>query len=248
MKGFNRDQSHRWWLAVVLSMPVALAAALLMLFFPLTQAVQASRIPTVKSLPASQETTGLSSSSVITIGVGTLLSAPDAFGWAQANSVQLAINETNAAGGINVGGTTYTLALVSADDGCNPAQAVTAANTLLNAGAIAVVGHGCTQRKHDGSTGLLCGRRADGLPFRLGSSAELDKAMTPLSALYLTMAQLPPCWPPISAVDCDFSRSAVVEMPGYWQGLTEFYLNTFTTLGGTITPQTDKFDVAKSRV
>ena len=144
MKGFNRDQSNRWWLVMGLSMPVALAAALLMLFFPLTQAVQASRIPTVESLPASQETTGLSSSSVITIGVGTLLSAPDAFGWAQANSVQLAINETNAAGGINVGGIAYTLALISADDGCNPVQAVTAANTLLNAGAIAVVGHGCS--------------------------------------------------------------------------------------------------------
>ena len=76
MKGFNRDQSNRWWLAVVLSMPVALAAALLMLFFPLTQAAQASQIPTVKSLPASQETTGLSSSSVITIGVGTCAQRP----------------------------------------------------------------------------------------------------------------------------------------------------------------------------
>ena len=106
---------------------------------------QASQIPTAKSLPASQETTGLSSSSVITIGVGTVLSGPNMlFGWAEANSVQLAINETNASGGINVGGTTYTLALVSADDGCNPAQAVTATNALLDAGAIAVVGHGCS--------------------------------------------------------------------------------------------------------
>ena len=57
MKGFNRDLSNRWWLAVVLSMPVALATALLVLFFPMAQA---SQIPTVKSLPASQETTGVS--------------------------------------------------------------------------------------------------------------------------------------------------------------------------------------------
>jgi hypothetical protein len=54
------------------------------------------------------------------------------WGWAEANSVQLAISQTNAAGGINVGGITYTLVLVAADDGARPGHH--SANTLLNAG------------------------------------------------------------------------------------------------------------------
>lgn len=86
----------------------------------------------------------LSSSHVITIGVGASLSVIPQLGWPQANAVQLAVNEANAGGGINIAGTVYTLVLASADDGCNLVQGALAAQALLDAGAVAVVGYTCS--------------------------------------------------------------------------------------------------------
>lgn len=87
----------------------------------------------------------VSDTDVITIGVAALLSGPaDTLGWPQVNAVQLAISQTNAAGGIEFDGTTYTLTLAVEDSGCNATQATTAAHALLDAGAIAVVGHTCS--------------------------------------------------------------------------------------------------------
>jgi len=94
--------------------------------------------------PTDRET-HLSAGGVITIGVGAALSGANApLGWQEVNSVQLAISQTNAAGGVYVGGVTYTLALVTADSGCDATQTITAANALLRAGAIAIVGHMCS--------------------------------------------------------------------------------------------------------
>ena len=39
--------------------------------------------------------------------------------WRQVNAAQLAVDQINAAGGINIAGTVYTLTLAVADDGCN---------------------------------------------------------------------------------------------------------------------------------
>ncbi|UCH59539.1 MAG: ABC transporter substrate-binding protein [Anaerolineales bacterium] len=62
---------------------------------------------------------------------------------ATGNAVQLAIDEANAAGGVTVGGTRYTLALVRAQDWVQPpdAGAQAAARALVNQGVVAVVGH-----------------------------------------------------------------------------------------------------------
>jgi branched-chain amino acid transport system substrate-binding protein len=84
-------------------------------------------------------------SSSILIGVAAPLDHAYGYGWDIVNSVQLAISQTNAAGGISVGGITYTLAMTVANSGCaNDAMAVAAANDLIAAGAVAVVGPGCS--------------------------------------------------------------------------------------------------------
>ncbi len=101
--------------------------------------------PAVAPPPANREATALNNGNVITIGVAAAMSGPaDGLGWPQANAVQLVISQTNAAGGVEIGGIAYTLTVVTADSACNGTQAIAAANTLLNAGAVAVVGHTCS--------------------------------------------------------------------------------------------------------
>ena len=118
---------------------IALLLALLLLLPSQAANVQASYQFTQDVAPVLDE------SHVITIGVATMLSGPiDYLGWPQANSVQLAISQTNAAGGVDLGGITYTLVMVAVDDQCDPALAPGAANTLLSADVVAVVGHGCS--------------------------------------------------------------------------------------------------------
>jgi branched-chain amino acid transport system substrate-binding protein len=103
----------------------------------------------IKALPAVARTSAQSPAAaqpVITIGVAapTTFFLSQTLAWPVVNAVQLAVSQTNAAGGINVGGVTYTLALAVADDGCNATQAITAANTLISARVSAVVGHVCS--------------------------------------------------------------------------------------------------------
>lgn len=101
--------------------------------------------PAIASSPADREASALSNGSVITIGVAADLSGGFEWGgWPAANAVQLAISQTNAAGSLNLSGITYTLKVITADSACDATQGITAANTLLNAGAVAVVGHSCS--------------------------------------------------------------------------------------------------------
>ena len=77
-------------------------------------------------------------SGVITIGMATR--SADDFDYRHINAVRLAISQVNAAGGVMVGGNAYSLSLVMADTGNDNTRAITAANELINAGAVAVVG------------------------------------------------------------------------------------------------------------
>ncbi|MBN1484792.1 MAG: ABC transporter substrate-binding protein [Chloroflexia bacterium] len=121
---------------------VTLVLACLPWTYP-TQAAPPQAIPA--ALPPVSPPQPLQQSPAITIGVAAALSGPAEFlGWAELNAVQLAVSQTNAAGGLEVGGQTYQVVLVAADSGCNPTQAITAANALLDAGAAAVVGHTCS--------------------------------------------------------------------------------------------------------
>ena len=80
----------------------------------------------------------------ITIGVQAALSGGQQYiGWRQVNAVQLAMDEINAAGGVDIGGAPYTVNLVYEDSECRPEQADDAANALLGAGVVAVIGDTC---------------------------------------------------------------------------------------------------------
>ena len=237
MESLELPPSNHRRLALPIVLVFALAAISLLLVTP---PVQGNEVVTLASSYANQGTISLSSSPVITIGVGTYLSNPDPsgwdWGWVEANSVQLAISQTNAAGGINVGGITYTLILVSADDGCNLTQAIPAAYTLLNAGAVAVVGHGCSGASlaaqplynaagvamiSPSSTNPQITQKGYATSFRTISH---DGASPTLLATYFHS------W-------LGLSKSAIVDGPARPWGdqLGDIYRDTFTTLGGTIT-------------
>jgi len=57
------------------------------------------------------------------------------------NGARLAVDEINAAGGIKAGDKTYTLELVAEDDKADPKEGTLAAQKLVDAGVVAVVGH-----------------------------------------------------------------------------------------------------------
>lgn len=175
--------------------------------------------------------------SVITIGVAADLSGPaNWLGWRQVNAVQLAVNQINTAGGIDLGGTPYTLALVSADSGCiNPTQAITAANDLLSAGVTAVVGHTCSVA----TNAVQSLYAAAGVPMVSASSSSpviteqgyttTFRVMSRDDALANRMANH-------LGSDLGFQKAAIVELAGFWgNGMTDVFSNTFSTLGGTIT-------------
>ncbi len=214
---------------------ILFAFALLILPASLSPA-QANQIP-LNTLLIAKQGSSLSNSSIITIGVAADLSGgASTFGWQEANSVQLAINQTNAAGGINIGGTTYTLALVTADSPCgDDAQAITAANTLLTAGAKAVVGHTCSGN----SLAAESVYNAAGVAMISPSSTNPQVTQQGYITTFRTVSHdgTPPTllatyfrnW-------LGLTKSAiVVTSDPYLSQRADIYSNTFTSLGGTIT-------------
>lgn len=78
---------------------------------------------------------------VFTIGSSGPLTGPAAsYGNSVKNGISLAIDEINAAGGVQVGDATYTLALNFQDDEASADKAVTAYNTVMDAGANVIIG------------------------------------------------------------------------------------------------------------
>ncbi|GAB4482518.1 MAG: branched-chain amino acid ABC transporter substrate-binding protein [Burkholderiaceae bacterium] len=57
------------------------------------------------------------------------------------NGARLAVDEINAAGGLDVGGSKYKLELLAEDDKADPKEGTLAAQKLVDAGVVAVVGH-----------------------------------------------------------------------------------------------------------
>lgn len=86
---------------------------------------------------------GASGSDVLLIASGSPLSGGQSnAGKDFANGAALAVDEINAAGGIEVGGKKYTLKLVSEDDAGDPRTGTTVAQKTVDAGnVLAVVGH-----------------------------------------------------------------------------------------------------------
>lgn len=203
------------------------ASALLVMLFSSSPA-QASKMPLNTLLNTNQ----------ITIGVAADLSGGlSSDGWREANSVQLAINQKNTSGGINIGGVTYTLALVTADSPCgNTTQAITAANTLVNAGAKAVVGHTCS----GDSIAAESVYNAAGVAMISPSSTNPQVTQQGYTTTFRTV---PHDGTPPTLLATYFrnwlglAKTAIVETPDTpWGGqMADIYSNTFISLGGTIT-------------
>jgi len=79
---------------------------------------------------------------VVKIGhVAPLTGAIAHLGKDNENGAKLAVDEINDAGGIKVGDKTFKLALVAEDDKADPKEGTIAAQKVVDAGAVAVVGH-----------------------------------------------------------------------------------------------------------
>jgi branched-chain amino acid transport system substrate-binding protein len=188
--------------------------------------------PTIVPSYVGQRDASLGSSPVITVGVaGPLTGELSWLGWQEANSVQLAISETNAAGGVNIGGITYTLILVAADDQCDPTQAITAANTLLSADAVTVVGHACSAASMPAQSIY----HAAGVPMVSPSATNPEVTQQGYNTTFRTV---PHDGSPPSLLATYFgnwlglSRSAIVERAEWVQWASDAYSDTFTLLGG----------------
>ncbi len=199
--------------------------------------VHTNSVLAVASPPPTDQKSGVASNgSVITIGVAADLTGfADFLGWPQANAVQLAISQTNAAGGINIGGITRTLTITLADSSCNPSQAITAANALVNAGAVAIVGHTCSDASNAvqsiysaaGVAMVSASATAPGLTeqgytttFRVISR---DDTAAILLATYFRQ------W-------LGLDKAAIIELNGFFGNFADdTFENTFTGLSGTIT-------------
>lgn len=172
---------------------------------------------------------------VITIGVAApLTGGVDFLGWPIANAVQLAISQTNAAGGVNLGGITYTLAMVSADDQCDATQAITAANTLVSEGVSAVVGHVCSIASFQGQPIYA----AVNIPMVSPSSSNTALTQLGYTNTFRTistddasprlLAEHFRTWLRLNKV----SMVEGPDTPGAWVG--DVFSDTFNLLGGTI--------------
>jgi branched-chain amino acid transport system substrate-binding protein len=187
--------------------------------------------------PAASRPINLSAANVITIGIAVDLSGPlNSIGWQEANSVQLAISQTNAAGGVDIGGTPYTVLAVFADSPCgNPGQAVTAANTLLTAGAKAVIGHTCSNLSNAAQSTY----NAAGVAMISPSSTGPGVTQQGYTTTFRTVSHdaTHPQWLATYLRNRLLrSTTAIVDSASWGNPMPgDVYSDTFTNLGGSIT-------------
>lgn len=213
---------------------IGIPAILATLFLAALLGTSASSASTVEQASIDQEYGILSNGTYITIGVATTMSGIPDIGWRQTNAVQLAVDQVNAAGGIDISGTTYTLALVSADSGCNSTQAINAANTLLSAGVVAVIGHSCSVT----SMAAQPLYAATGVAMVSPSTTNPDMTEQGYTTTFRVITRddsLPILMATHFRNRLNLDRAAIVELSGSWNFPNDVFEHTFTNLGGTIT-------------
>lgn len=214
---------------------IAVGLATLLLITLLWVSNVAARTSTVVFETETVAPAALNNGSVITIGVGAALSGLPDFGWRQVNAAQLAVDQVNAAGGIDIGGTRYTLALVVADDGCNGPQGAAAADALINAGAVAVVGYTCS----GASNGAQPIHAAASVAMISPSSTMPEVTEQGYTTTFRVISRDDS--PPVYLVTylrewLNMDKAAIVELDGFWGNwATDTISATFASLGGTIT-------------
>ena len=228
------NQSRSVWLFWKhIFIPCGLALSLvIILFLLIVKPTHAGNNISAVALPP----TTLDSNPVITIGVGASLnSGPTFVGWPQANSVQLAVSQTNAAGGIDIGGTQYDVALVVEDDGCNPTQGANAATALINTGAVAVVGYTCSSA----SNAAQPIHSVNGIAMISPSSTGSDVTEQGFTTTFrvITRDDSPPIYLATYLRGRQkYENASIVEINGSdnnWAN--DLIANTFSALGGNIT-------------
>lgn len=170
--------------------------------------------------------------STIVVGAAFDLSVNTAIGWPQANSVQMLVDKTNAAGGILVNGTPYTLTLVVADSACNATQAITAANSLLDSGAVVVIGHSCS----GASLAAQSIYDAAGVAMISPSSTTPQLTEQGYTTTFRNIHNDRTGFDSLATyfrTDLNFSKSAIIDHSG-WKIPGDVYSDTFVSLGGSI--------------
>ena len=115
--------------------PLAIAAAVAL-------AACGKKEEPAKAAPAKAPTPVAAAPVVIKIGhVAPLTGGIAHLGKDNENGARMAVDEINAAGGVDAGGTKVKLELVAEDDKADPKEGTLAAQKLVDAGVVAVVGH-----------------------------------------------------------------------------------------------------------
>lgn len=173
------------------------------------------------------------SDSVVKIGVAAWLSGPGELGWSQENSVKLAVDQVNASGGLDIGGTTFSVALVSVDGDCNQTNGANSAATLVASGVVAVVGHSCSSS----ALGAQPVYFAANVPLLLVSASRTDLTLMG----YDTTFRIAPHDASTASILAEYlynwlgvSSAAIVE-PTWWLAPGDSFEDTFSALGGNIT-------------
>ncbi len=183
-------------------------------------------------------------SPAITIGLAVGLTGPaEQIGWQEANAVQLAVSQTNAAGGVDIGGVTHTLVLVVVDDMCDPTQAITAAQALLDAGAVAVVGHTCSGASWAAQPLYYSASVAMVSP----SSTRVDLTQQGYDTTFRVCARDDSGGVRLAThlmLGLGITRTAMVERDGLPLASAEAFSTTYTALGGQITSRHTVYSAA----
>ena len=233
----NTDKKFRSKRLLLLAVSIIVAGSLLSIHFFMVSSYAKAYNPGAVHPKENPRQSNLANTQVITIGFAGPVSGSLAdLGWPIANSAQLAISQTNSAGGLNLGGDIYQVALVMADDECDASQSPAAANTLLTAGAVAVVGHVCS----GASVAAEPIYNAAGVAMVSPSSTRPDVTMQGYTTTFRTVTsegEAPTQMALYFRKIMHFSKSAIVETPNsLWGSLIgDNYQNTFIDQGGMIT-------------
>ena len=228
MKRSTTIQSNGW--RGVGHLVAAIGLAALLLWSAMSWAAAGPTL-TALAAPPAQGIGPMSNGSVITVGTATFLGYD--VGQQQVNGVQLAISQTNAAGGIKIGGIDYTIKLAVADSGCNATQGVTAANELLDAGSVAVVGHTCSSASMPAAPVY----NAAGVAMVSPSSTAPGLTRQGYTTTFRTVAHDGSTAMKLGEyfADVDLNRTAILIITEFWSGsMGETYSSTYTALGGTV--------------
>jgi branched-chain amino acid transport system substrate-binding protein len=174
------------------------------------------------------------STPVITVGfAGTLSGYGSEWGLPQLYAVELAISQTNALGGVLLGGVPYHIVLAVADDQGDANISVTAAQKLVAAGAVAVVGHTFSGSSYYAQPTY----QTAGVSMVSASSTMPQLTLRGYNTTFRTVnsdASPQTLLAEYFASRMGFKKSAIVDMTG-WATPGDVYSKTFTSLGGAIT-------------